>query len=272
MVQMSEEVRNPSLVVPQSVCISILINGTAGLAMMIAMLFCIGDVERVTNSKTGFPVMEIFLQATKSVPATAVMASAIFVLLFCATVGLFTSTSRLVWSFSRDHGLPFWRTLARVHTKSKVPYWAVIATAALPCLLALINLGSHVAINALLSLSISSLYASYLAAASLLLYRRCTKSFKTNDGMELPELANTSGGELVWGPWHIPGMLGIVNNAFACVYLIVILFFSFWPPGVNPEPNDMNWSILVTGCVVILSVVYYLAWGKREYHGPVVET
>jgi hypothetical protein len=74
-----------------------------------------------------------------------------------------------------------------------------------------------------------------------------------------------------WGPWKIPGVLGIANNAFACIYLLFVFFFSFWPTYKEVTPATMNWSILVTGAVALLSTVYYLVWAKKTYHGPVVE-
>jgi NADH:ubiquinone oxidoreductase subunit 4 (subunit M) len=33
----------------------------------------------------------------------------------------------------------------------------------------------------------------------------------------------------------------------------------------------MNWSILVTSVIAILSAVYYLVWARKTYHGPVIE-
>jgi hypothetical protein len=109
----------------------------------------------------------------------------------------------------------------------------------------------------------------------MLLYRRVGKGFKMPDPSVLPALADTSApegvAELAWGPWHVPGMCGIVNNTFACLYMIVILFFSFWPPAMNPDPESMNFAVLMTGALIIFSIIYYLLWAKKEYKGPVVE-
>jgi choline transport protein len=66
-------------------------------------------------------------------------------------------------------------------------------------------------------------------------------------------------------------VLGIANNVFCCAYLTFVLFFSFWPTFKEVDAESMNWSILVTGVVAILSTVYYLVWGKHTYTGPVVE-
>lgn len=108
-------------------------------------------------------------------------------------------------------------------------------------------------------------------AAGLLLYRRCTHGFKLPSPTALPALATDTHAELVWGPWHIPGIFGIVNNSLACVYLIIVCFFSFWPPVTPVTADTMNYSVLVTGTVTVFSIVYYLVWAKKEYHGPTIE-
>lgn len=126
--------------------------------------------------------------------------------------------------------------------------------------------------NALVSLSISGLYSSYLLASSLLLYRRCTNGFSLPDASSYPALADTEKAEgLVWGPWRVPGIFGIVNNSVACAYLFTMWFFTFWPPAPVHDAKDMNFSVLMTGAVTIFSVVYYLVWGRTDYKGPIRE-
>lgn len=272
---MSEETVNPSVVVPTSILLSLVINGACGFAMIIAMVFCMGNFDEAIASgpgMLGFPHMYIFKQATNSTAGATVMASIIMILGACATVGMLASTSRVFWSFARDRGLPFWRVLSTVDERTTVPVWAVAVTTGIAILLSLINIGSPVAFQNVTSLSISCLYASYLIAAVLLLYRRMTKGFTMPSGSDLPALANTAGAELVWGPFHLPGVFGIANNIFSICYLVVIGFFSFWPPMLNPTVDMMNYSILVTGFVAIFSVVYYFVRGRKEYNGPIVET
>ncbi|MCJ1361288.1 hypothetical protein MMC16_000386 [Acarospora aff. strigata] len=267
---MAEEIHNPSVVMPRSIILSIIINGSLGFGMTIALLFCLGDIDAALQSNTGFPFMEVFRSATNSVGGAATMAAVVTILALCATVGILASTSRMFWSFARDRGLPFWRTLQRVDSRTTVPLWAVAVTTVIACLLALINIGSAAAFNNIISLSVAGLYSSYLIATSLFLYRRCTGGVKLSSDSPTG-LANTAGARLVWGPWRLPGVLGIINNVFACIYLIVILFFIFWPPVTPTTAKTMNYSSLVTGTVVIFSIAYYFLFAKKEYMGPVVE-
>lgn len=127
------------------------------------------------------------------------------------------------------------------------------------------------ALNDVLSLSISALYISYLVALVFLLYRRVTGAIRVPSTENSHEKVVPD--NLIWGPWRIDGILGTLNNVFACMYLVFVLFFSFWPPATPVASADqMNYSVLVTGAVAILSVVYYYVWAKKDYDGPIVET
>jgi choline transport protein len=139
------------------------------------------------------------------------------------------------------------------------------------CLLVLITIGSPAAYNGIISVSIAGLFGSYLTVAALLLYRRCTGGIEVARDLNSNTLANTPGAKLTWGPWRLPGIFGIINNAFSCLYLIFVLFFSFWPSYSTVTPETMNWSIVVTGGVLIFSFVYYFVYAKNTYKGPIVE-
>lgn len=111
---MSEEITNASTAVPASIMLSVLINGSLGFGMLIAMLFCLGDIELALESPTGYPFMSIFLQATGSVAGTAVMGSIITTMGISTSVGMLATTSRQFWSFARDRGIPGWRIWSQV--------------------------------------------------------------------------------------------------------------------------------------------------------------
>ena len=293
--QMSEEITNAPVAVPRSIMLSVLINGTLGFSMLIAMLFCLGDIDAALESPTGYPFMAIFLQATHSVAGTATMGSIITAMGICTSVGMLASTSRQFWSFARDRGIPGWRLWSRVcipacstlrprsyyannqslmyiqvTPESAIPIYSVGLTTIVACLLALINIGSSVAFNDLVSMSISGLYLSYMVVASLLLYRRCTGGISSSKSSD-DAIVNTAGAKLVWGPFHLPGIWGILVNTFALIYMTIAVFFSFWPPQHTVTVDTMNFSVVGTVGVIILSLVYYVLRARNVYEGPIVE-
>lgn len=277
-IHMSEEIQNPSINVPRSMVTSITLNAFLGFGMLIAVLLCLGDIEDAIQTPTGYPFMEIFLQSTNSVTGSTAMAAIITALGVCATIGFVASSSRMTWSFARDQGLPFWKQLSKVEPRSSIPLLSVAVTTVIACLLSLIIIASSTAFNDVISLTVSGLYASYFMCCSLLLWRRCTgaislppSSGPLTNTPAAPHTSAASDPQLTWGPWRIPGVFGIVVNAFACAYMIVIIFFSFWPPATPTTASTMNYSSLVLGAVMIFSVVYYLVWARRVYKGPIVE-
>ncbi|EIT82960.1 amino acid transporter [Aspergillus oryzae 3.042] len=259
-VHMSEEITNAPVAVPRSIMLSVLINGTLGFSMLIAMLFCLGDIEAALVSPT----------ATHSVAGTATMGAIITTMGICTSVGMLASTSRQFWSFARDRGIPGWRLWSRVTPESAIPIYSVGLTTIVACLLALINIGSSVAFNDLVSMSISGLYLSYMIVASLLLYRRCTGGIGSSKSSD-DAIVNTAGAKLVWGPFHLPGIWGILVNTFALIYMTIAVFFSFWPPQHTVTVDTMNFSVVGTVGVIILSLVYYVLRARNVYEGPIVE-
>lgn len=114
---MVEEVRNPSKAVPVSIMVSILVNGAMGFGMFIALLFSSTDLAAALESRTGFPYIEIFYQATNSKGGSAAMTAIALVLSIGSTIGVIASTSRIFWAFARDRALPFSQTLSKVRDK-----------------------------------------------------------------------------------------------------------------------------------------------------------
>lgn len=45
---------------------SIALNGSLGFAIVIATLFCLRDEQGVLNTSTGFPFIQVFVNATNS--------------------------------------------------------------------------------------------------------------------------------------------------------------------------------------------------------------
>lgn len=189
----------------------------------------------------------------------------------------------------RDRGLPFSHYLSRVDPRTKVPVIACLTATGIAALLTLIYIGSSVAFNDVISLTITGFYGSYFLPAALLLYHRCSKGHILAHGSELNELHHQRPSypsemedmthdnntiistPLIWGPWHLPGIFGILNNLYACVYMIFVIFWSFWPPETPVTTSTMNYSVVVTGGVLILSAVWYLMRGRRMYQGPTID-
>jgi choline transport protein len=86
-------------------------------AFIITLLFTIGDVNKVTNTSTGLPLIEVLYEATKSKNPTNFLVSMPAAILFFTQFNVLASTSRLIWTFAKDNELPFSRQFAKVSSR-----------------------------------------------------------------------------------------------------------------------------------------------------------
>ncbi|KAL8994117.1 MAG: hypothetical protein Q9169_005830 [Polycauliona sp. 2 TL-2023] len=270
-VHMAEETQGADYVIPWSVVATSVLNGLMGLATLLSMLYVTPDIEAVLDSpagQLGFPFMQVVLDSVSSYAGATVMISIVIAMFVFAVTAFLATASRIVFAFGRDKGLPFWQTMAKVDSKTAIPNYAIYVLTGVACLVGLINIGSATAFNIILSIGISSLYTSYTMTELLLLWRRIRGDIRKPSEMS----GHTwQANELVWGPFHIPGILGIVLNTFAVCYGTIVIIFCFFPTTVSPDPAHMNWAILITAAVILFAVAYYMMYARKVYKGPVVE-
>ena len=80
--------------------------------------FCIGDIGEALSHTTGYPFIYVFQNATESVGGTTGFVSVVLVLLVMITISALASSSRQMFAFARDDGLPFSRWLGTVSTRA----------------------------------------------------------------------------------------------------------------------------------------------------------
>ncbi|KAI4224026.1 MAG: hypothetical protein L6R36_004964 [Xanthoria steineri] len=209
--------------------VSFVLNGVFGFAMLLAILFVTTDISSALASPTGtlgFPFIQIFYTTTNTPPGASAMISVLIIMDICAAIAFLATSSRIVFAFGRDKGLPFGRTMATVQDESAIPLYAIMLMALVSCVVDLINIGSAIAFNAIISVGVSSLYASYVLTEALLLWHRCTPGPIQQARRINKESWHAN--ELAWGPFHVPGVWGILLNAFAVGYGIIVSAFSFF--------------------------------------------
>ncbi|KAF5867535.1 putative gaba permease protein [Botrytis fragariae] len=254
---MSEEVHNASTVIPWAMISSIVLNGVLGFALLIALLFCLGDIDDALNSATGFPFIEIFRGATNSNAAATGMTLIILFILLAAAIGIMATASRLLWSFARDNGVPGSSYISRVHEPTALPIYSILVSAVISLLLALINIGSTAAFNSIVSVNVAAFFTSYMIPIILILKKRLRKD-PIKD-------------KIHWGPWKLGPILGPIANIAGLIYSTITMFFSFWPNTQVVTPVTMNWSCVIFVAAILYSVVFYMIWGKHAYKWPIVD-
>ncbi|KAI0802645.1 amino acid transporter [Xylaria sp. FL0064] len=267
-VHMAEEIHSAAIIVPRALLYTILINGSLAFAMIIALMFCLGDLTAAIESADTlfYPFLEIFYQAVNSTTGAGLLAGIVLVLAIASSIGVYATASRMLWSFSRDLGLPLSKHLVKLN-KSSLPLVFIATTLVVTVLLSLIVLGSAIALNALLSLAIVALFSSYTLIIGLLLWRSASGAIKPYT----TRFDDATSGQLTWGPWKLPEPFGTMNNIFSIMYSVFLLFWSFWPQQTPTTPEGFNWSVVVFSGVVIFSVFWYVVRAKSYFNGPIKE-
>lgn len=249
-VHMSEEVRDAGRTIPRSMIMTTVINGLFGWVMIITYCFCIGDLYAVIESPTGYPFMEVFLNATGSPRSATAMAVFVVAMALFSNLTMVATASRQLFAFARDNAVPFSSWFARVPAGWDVPLNAILTTFLVSSLLSLINIGSPVALNSITSLATTSLLSSYICSISCMVWRRWTNSALLPAKFSL-------------GRW------GLAINIGSVVFLVAIFILAFMPSVPNPTVDMMNWNVVIYGGVAVLSLGYYMYRGRRQYEGPV---
>ena len=113
-VHMSEEIRDASIVLPKATMWSIVVNGAFGWVMVITLAFTAGNPLYIVDSKTGYPFIQAFYNATGSKAGTSVMVGIMIINITSSVISTLATVSRQLWSFGRDRGLPCSSFLAHV--------------------------------------------------------------------------------------------------------------------------------------------------------------
>jgi amino acid transporter len=248
---MAEEVKDAGRNVPNSMFWAYVLNSILGLVLIITFNFTVTDLDAALNDPTAFAFIWVFRQAVSTGGINA-LTIVLLVLIIASNISFNASASRQTFAFARDKGLPFSTWLGRVHPKLHIPLNAVAFTCITSCLLALINVGSATAFNAIISLQVSALMFSYIVSISCVLYRR----------MRHPDLLPRARWAL--GKWGIP------INIISILYAVFVFFWSFWSNETPVDADTMNWAAVLFGGTFIICGIMYVLSGRKHFDGPVV--
>lgn len=115
-------------------------------------------------------------------------------------------------------------------------------------LLSLLNLtNNYTAFGVIISLSTLGLYQSYFIAIACMLHARLTHQIDA-------------------APWSL-GRYGVAINAFALVYSVYLAFWMVWPTYLPVTGAEMNYALPINVFVWLFALVYWFAWGRRNWAG-----
>lgn len=258
---LSEETQGAADGAAKGIWRSIFYSAIGGYVLLLAFVFAVQDIDAVTAGGGGVAV--IFNQALSSQWAGTVLFIAAIGQFFCA-VACMTSTSRMLFAFSRDGAVPGaskWATLS----KNKVPVNAVIISAIVAVLITLpalieVNIGTPedpiivpTAFYAVVSVAVIGLYVAF--AIPIFLRWRMGDKFKQ-------------------GAWNLGNKWKwMAPIAVAEIVIISIYFILPVTPAGTPGNPDFAWKfvnyapILLGGTLLALWIGWHVS-AKKWFTGP----
>lgn len=150
---MTEEMKDAKKDAPKAIIWAVWVGTVTGFLFLIALMFCIVDVDTAASTPTGEPFIAILQQATGSTAGAAVLATLVTIIALVSLCFLSAQSSRVVFAFARDRGLPFSYVISRVNPRSHVPVNSIILVTTVNIALISIYFGSITGFNTVLAVS-----------------------------------------------------------------------------------------------------------------------
>nr|XP_031858496.1 uncharacterized protein CI109_006141 [Kwoniella shandongensis]KAA5525568.1 hypothetical protein CI109_006141 [Kwoniella shandongensis] len=244
----SEEVHRAAIAAPVAIFVAVLNTGMIGWILNIVLCICAGDVTELPGP-SGNAFLGIMYLRMGRAGAMVLWAFVCLVAAFTVQTAL-QANSRTVFAFSRDGAFPDRGVLGRLNRKTKTPIIAVWFVVAISMLMGVLSFASLTAVNAIFSMCAVALDLSYLIPVV---------SRRIFDGHSEVKF---SPGPFFMGRW---GYAVNVIMFFWTLFEVTILAF----PATYPLTwNTFNYSAPITIAVMVLSLIWYFAHGKRYYDGP----
>ena len=221
---------------------SICINAALAFGFVLVLLYSFGDVSK--NMYAAYPL--ICLAATRSVAGASVMVAGPLTIGIAVILGSIASVSRLTWAWSRDGALPSY--FSYVSPKHRIPVRSVWLPIIITMLLSLLNLtNNYTAFGVIIALCTLGLYQSYFIAIACMLHARLTNRVEA-------------------APWSL-GRYGVAINICALVYSAYLGLFMMFPEYLPITAAYMNYALPINVAVWIFALVWWFAWGKKNWQG-----
>jgi len=234
-IHISEESYNAAISAPWGIISAIVVSGVLGWVINVILAFSMGpDVSGVLYTPVGQPMAQIFLNSFGS-SWTLVLWSFVIIIQFMMGSSLVLAASRQSFALARDGALPLSKLLYRINAHTGTPVNVVLFDCLFAILIGLLGLAGSVAIDAVFTISVTSLYVAYIVP--IVSRFVCDNDYKP-------------------GPFSIGALSGPVS-AIAVIFMSFMLVILCFPSSPGPDAATMNYSSLVLGGVLLLAVGWY---------------
>ncbi|RDA84996.1 hypothetical protein CP532_3874 [Ophiocordyceps camponoti-leonardi (nom. inval.)] len=238
------EIPHASVQGPKIMVLCVIIGTVTGAIFLIVLLFVSGDMEAVIGSSAG-PLLQILFNATDNAAGAICLLMLPLICIVFALLSVMTTSSRMIFAFSRDGGLPASPVFAKVHPRLGQPLNGLALSSVVVVLFGLVFLASSSAFNAIMSASVVALDLSYAMPIAI----RCLRGRDA-----LPE-----------GPWRLPSWFGWTVDLVSLAYISLTTFLFLLPPNRPVTGTNMNYCVVAFAIVVVVSVVQWVIDGRKNF-------
>ena len=229
----AEETIDAENVVPWGMVMAVAVSGVFGWLMIGAITLAMPDLESTLKSGHAVVfVMQKGLPSWLNLTLLAIISSAQY---FCGLATV-TSTSRMIYAFARDGGLPGWQLWKNVSPKYRTPapaIWLAVGLAFIFTIWAKVY-------GLITSVATISLYVSYAIPLALGIVERNGRWTKP-------------------GPWSL-GAFGRPIASVAVLWTVLITVLLIQPPNTKA-------GLALGGCGVLLAIYWFL-YARDGFRGP----
>jgi amino acid transporter len=237
----SEETVDPRRRAPWGMVMAVVVSSIAGYLLLFALTLSIKDIPSVLNAKDASgndvpTVIAILIGALGERAGTVFSGLAAMAMWFCGLSAV-TWSSRVIWAFARDEGLPasqIWRHVSPKYLSPAPAIWLCVISA----FLAAIYSGAYTVVT---SISTIGLYISYVIPVYLHLRAKGTAA------------------QIAPGPWHLGRYSSIIN----IIAVLWVIFLSV----ILSLPDKMLTGKSILGVFILLGLWYGLH-ERRRFAGP----
>jgi amino acid transporter len=237
----SEETVDPRRRAPWGMVMAVVVSSVVGYLLLIALTLSIKNIYVALNatdaSGNSIPAVIAILGAALGERAGSLFSALAAMAMWFCGLSAVTWSSRVIWAFARDEGLPasrLWKRVSHKHSTPVYTIWLCVAAA----FLAAVYSG---ALPVVTSISTIALYISYIIPVYLSLRAKGTVR-----GIER-------------GPWH----LGRYSAAINSVAILWVIFLSV----ILSLPDKMRAGKSIVAVTIALALWYGLR-ERRRFKGP----
>ncbi|BBA37687.1 MULTISPECIES: APC family permease [Burkholderia] len=237
---LAEETPNPGKAIPRAMRMTIYIGIPVTIYACLGLILAVPDLQAAISGKDADPINTILTHAFGSIGARVVYGIVLISHVSCI-LSLQAAVSRLVYAYARDKMIICSGFLSRISPRTHVPAAALVVAGVVSAFIDCIGFFVQDALNIIVSFAAVGIYVAFQMVVLGAMFARVRG----------------------WRPagQFSMGNLGWLVNILALAYGIGAVVNILWPR-TPTAPWYMNYSMLLTLVVVVISGLLYLFIGK----------